>query len=171
MSVVQATMGIKAFYYAPVNSANPKVMPTSGWKKLDVYQESCTFVDKDPTVTTHKSETSSKKITVKTKEGSELKLSIMDPSIDELVVFEGGTKTEGAAVSYKEPETAMSIDLAFKVLPAAGIALNIPCAAVISKKNTTYSQTGITLLDVTIEPTYGIEYNEDTTEPETTPEG
>lgn len=160
------TMGVKAVYYAPINSADPKVMPTTGFKKLDVYQDTCSFVDKDPTITVHKSETSAKKIVQKTKEGSELIMSIMDPSFDELVAFEGGavSGTEGAR-KYKEPATSKNIELAFKILPEAGNALNIPCAAVVAKKNTTYSSKGITLLDLTVEPLYEVEYDEDVTEP------
>jgi len=172
---VLSTMGIKALYYAPLNTADPKVMPTTGYKKVDVYQDTCTFVDKDPTITVHKSETSSKKIIQKTKEGSELKLSVMDPSMDELVAFEGGTKgtTSGtpSKATYKEPATAKNIELAFKVIPEDGVVLNISCAAVSSKKNTTYSSKGITLLELTIEPTYEIEYSEDTTEPTVVPAG
>ena len=165
MSVL-STMGVKAVYYAPVNSSDPKEMPTTGFKPVDVYQDTASFVDKDPTITVHKSETSAKKIVQKTKEGSELILSIMDPSFDELVAFEGGTVsgTAGSRV-YKEPATSKNIELAFKILPEAGNALNIPCAAVIAKKNTTYSSKGITLLDLTIEPLYEVEYDEDVTEP------
>ncbi len=163
---VLSTMGIKALYYAPINTADPKLMPADGFKKADVYQDTCSFVDKDPTVTVHKSETSSKKIVQKTKEGSELILSIMDPSMDEMVAFEGGVATGTAgARTYKEPATSKNIELAFKILPEAGLALNIPCAAVVAKKNTTYSSKGITLLDLTIEPIYEVEYSEDVTEP------
>lgn len=159
-------MGIKALYYAPINSVDPKTMPTTGFKKVDVYQDTCTFVDKDPTVTVHKSETSAKKIVQKTREGSELIFSIMDPSFDELVAFEGGAVSgEEGSRTYKEPGTSKNINLAFKILPEAGNALNIPCAAVVSKKNTTYSSKGITLLDNTIEPLYEVEYSEDVTEP------
>jgi len=159
-------MGVKAVYYAPINSSDPKTMPESGFKNVDVYQDTCSFVDKDPTITVHKSETSAKKLVLKTKEGSELVFSIMDPSLEELVAFEGGTinGSEGSR-TYKEPATSKNILLAFKILPETGLALNIPCAAVVAKKNTTYSSKGITLLENTIEPTYGIEYSEDVTEP------
>ena len=61
-------------------------MPESGWKPVDVYQDTCTFVDKDATITTHKSETSSKKIIQKSKEGSDLVFSIMDPSMKGLLL-------------------------------------------------------------------------------------
>lgn len=161
---VLSTMGIKALLYAPIAS-DPKTMPTTGWKKADVYMDTCSFVDKDPTITIHKSETSAKKITQKTKEGSELVLSIMDPSMDELVAFAGGTITGTTTKVYKEPATAQDINLAFKILPQAGLALNISCAAVSAKKNTTYSSKGITLLDLVVVPTYEIEYSEDVADP------
>lgn len=176
MSTINSTMGIKTLYYAPINAANPRQMPTTGWKKVEVYQETCTFVDKDPTVTTHKSETSSKKITQMAKEGSELKFKIMDPSVDEKVSFQGGTKVTTGDVgseklSYKEAETAPHIQMAFKVYPQAGMCLNVPSATVIGKRDTTYSSKGISLLDVTAIPDYGIEDSEDVTEPAEVPAG
>ncbi len=162
---ILSTMGIKALYYAPL-ATDPKTMPTQGWKKVDVYEDTCTFVDKDPTVTVHKSETSAKKIVQKTKEGSELVFSIMDPSLEELVAFEGGTLTgNSGSRKYKEPATSQDINLAFKILPQAGLTLNISCAAVSAKKNTTYSSKGITLLDLHVEPTYEVEYSEAEEEP------
>lgn len=164
---ILATMGIKALYFAALNT-DPTKMPTTGYKAVDVYQDTCSFVDKDPTITTHKSETSSKKIIQKTKEGSELKFSIMDPSMDTLAALEGGKYTKGTADAkdtYVEPDTAQDIELAFKVLPQAGNALNISCASVSVKKNTTYSAKGITLLEVTVSPTYSVEYNADVTAP------
>lgn len=162
---VNATMGIKKLFYAPVGS-DPKTMPTAGWKSLDVYQETCSLVDQDPTITTHKSETSSKKITQKTREASQLKFSIMDPTVDEMVAFEGGTKkgTEGNE-SYTEPESAVFINLAFKILPQAGKAINIPSATVSAKKNSTLSSKGITLLEITAVNDYGVTYDPDATEP------
>lgn len=164
---VLSTVGIKALYYAPINQTDPKKMPESGWKPVDVYQDTCTFVDKDATITTHKSETSSKKIIQKSKEGSDLVFSIMDPSIDERVAFEGGEKgTDGSYNTYTEPETVKNIELAFKVFPMEGLVLNIPCATVSAKKNTTYSAKGISLLDVTANPNGVITYSEDPTMPE-----
>lgn len=165
MSLVNATMGIKALYYAPVGS-DPKVMPTSGFKAVDVYQDTCSLVDQDPTITTHKSETSSKKLTQKTREASQLKFSLMDPTIDELVAFEGGVKsgTTGSEV-YSEPESAVFINLAFKIIPQAGKAINISSATVSAKKNITLSSKGITLLEITAVNDYGIKFDPDLTAP------
>lgn len=71
---VLATMGIKALYYKKwgANDTDRSKVPTTGMTPVDVYQDTCSFVDKDATLTEHKSETSSKKIVMKTKEGSDL---------------------------------------------------------------------------------------------------
>jgi len=158
---ILATMGVKKVEYADVNSTDPTKMPEASatWTAVDVYQDTCTFVDKDPTTTTHKSETSSKKITLKTKEGSDLTLSIMDPSMQQLADLEGGTYDK-TAKTYTEPETAVVVEKAWRVTPQAGLVLNIPCASVTAKKNTTYSATGITLLDLVVNPTCAVSYEE-----------
>ncbi len=158
---ILATMGVKKVEYADVNSTDPTQMPEASakWTAVDVYQDTCTFVDKDPTTTTHKSETSSKKITLKTKEGSDLTLSIMDPSMQELADLEGGTYNKEAK-TYTEPETAVIVEKAWRITPQAGLVLNIPCSSVTAKKNTTYSATGITLLNLVVNPTCAVSYKE-----------
>lgn len=152
---ILATLGIKNLYYAPVNSSDPRTMPATGYKKVDVYQDTCTFVDKDPTITEHKSETSSKKIIMKTKESADLTFSIMDPSHEERVAFCGGTDTSG---TYSEPETAQNIELALVVEPQEGDFLCVSCASIAAKNNTTYSAKGITLLEVTANPEYAYKF-------------
>ena len=99
---------------------------------------------------------------MKTKEGSDLVFSIMDPSKQERQDFEGGNY-DAAKKSYKEPETAQQIEMAVVIVPDAGDTLLIPCASVSAKKNTTYSKKGITLLDVTANPTLAVEYVEEYT--------
>ena len=162
--MILSTMGIKALYYAPINKADPTKMPTSGFKPVDVYQDTCTFKDKDPTTTTHKSETSNKKINQVSKEGNELVFSIMDPSKQIRADFEGG-KYDESKKTYTEPEVAQNIEMALIVLPTAGDALHISCASISALKNTTYSSKGISLEDVTATPTYPIVYSEDLTIP------
>ena len=161
---VVSTMGLKKIYICEAGTT-PDTFPTYGnnWKDLgDVYQDTCSFVDKDATITEHKSETSSKKIVMKTKEGSDLVFSIMDPSKQERADFEGGTY-DAQAKTYTEPETAEQIEMAFVIVPDAGDTLLIPCASVSAKKNTTYSKKGITLLDVTANPTLAVKYAENYT--------
>lgn len=161
---VLATMGIKALYYKVwgANDTDRSQVPTTGMTPVDVYQDTCSFVDKDATITEHKSETSSKKIVMKTKEGSDLVFSIMDPSKQERADFEGGTY-DAQAKTYTEPETAEQIEMAYVIVPDAGDTLLIPCASVSAKKNTTYSKKGITLLDVKANPTLAVKYAENYT--------
>lgn len=158
---ILATMGIKALYYKVWgdNETNRTSVPTTGMTAVDVYQDTCSFVDKDATITEHRSETSAKKIVMKTKEGSDLAFSIMDPSKQERADFEGGTYNSQAK-KYTEPDTAKQIEMALVVVPDAGDTLLIPCAAISAKKNTTYSKKGITLLEVTATPVVAVEYAE-----------
>ena len=61
---ILSTMGLKKIYVAEALADG--TMPGNGdaWLDLgDVYQETCTLKDSDPETTTHKSETSKKKIT------------------------------------------------------------------------------------------------------------
>lgn len=167
---ILATMGIKALYYKRLTEAEIKAgtMPTSGFSAVDVYQDTGNFTQADGNSTTHKSETSSKKITLGTKGDKSLVFSIMDPSKQERADFEGGTYTPESGTgdskvyaSYEEPEGDVPIKMAFIVLPDEGDALHIVRANVIGKINTTYSKTGITLLEVTATPEVKVKYTED----------
>lgn len=150
MATVNTTVGVKTLKYGATGSA-----PTN---TADVYQDTCTFVEKDPTITEHKSETSAKKIVVKRKEGFELKFSIMDPTPAQIKAFCGGKASE---TGWTEGEGSEQINLAIDVEPQDGLTLHIPNASIAAKLNTTFSATGITLLEVTATPqaavTYGTE--------------
>ena len=54
MGNINTTVGVKTLKYGTAD-ATPQTA-------VDVYQDTCTFVEKDPTITEHKSETSAKKI-------------------------------------------------------------------------------------------------------------
>lgn len=152
MPTINATMGVKSIKYAviPASGETPAVTAVS-----DVYQDSATFVTKDPTVTEHKSETSAKRIVLTTKEGHELKFSIMDPTPAEMAAFMGGT---AGTNTYTESNEAEQINMKFEIEPVSGLKLTIPSSSVSAKINTTYSAKGITLLDVTANSTSAISY-------------
>lgn len=163
-------MGIKALFYKKLTASEiaAGTMPTSGFQAVDVYQDTCTFIESDGSSTVHKSETSSKKIAIKTKGDKQLVFSIMDPSKALRAEFEGGTYTAGtqsASATYVEPESYSPVKMAFIVLPDDGDALHIVRADVMAKNNTTYSKTGISLLEVTADPELPIMYTEDQTIP------
>lgn len=176
---ILATMGIKALYYKVLTSTEiaAGTMPVSGFSAVDVYQDTATFTEDDGSTTTHKSETSGKKIVLKTKGDKHLAFSIMDPSKQERADFEGGTYTPGQAATtgenptpavpatYVEPDGYQVIKMAFIVLPDEGDALHIARANVVGKMNTTYSKQGISLLEVTADPETRVKYTEDQTIP------
>lgn len=167
---ILATVGIKALYYKVLSASeiSAGTMPTSGFQAVDVYQDTASLTESDGNSTTHKSETSSKKIVLKTKGDKQLVFSIMDPSMQERAAFCGGTYTAGtgsAASTYVEPDVYSPIKMAIIVLPDQGDALHIIRADVMGKINTTYSKSGITLLEVTADPEVPIKYTTDQTIP------
>lgn len=153
MPNINATMGVKSIKFAKITNGTAGTLTAVS----DVYQDSATFVTKDPTVTEHKSETSTKRIVMTTKEGHDLVFSIMDPTVEELAAFLGG-QANGTAKTYTESETAEQIQMKFEVVPVAGLKLTIPTANVSAKINTTYSAKGITLLEITATTTSAISY-------------
>lgn len=152
---INATMGVEKIEYGVING---DTAPETMKEVSDVYQDSATFVTKDPTVTEHKSETSTKRIIMTTKEGHDLTFSIMDPTVEELAAFMGGSANKDAE-TYSESETAEQIQMKFVVTPVEGLKLTIPSANISAKINTTYSAKGITLLDVTATTTSAISYS------------
>lgn len=168
--MILATVGIKALYYKVLSAAEiaAGIMPSSGFKTVDVYQDTATFKEGDGSTTTHRSETSSKKIVVKQKGEKQLVFSIMDPSMEQRADFEGGVYTKPESnnpATYEEPETYSPIKMAFIILPDDGDALHIVRADVMGKINTTYAKTGITLMDVTADPETKVKYTTDQTIP------
>lgn len=149
MGNINTTVGIKSIKYKAVGASGTYTAVS------DVYQDSCTFVEKDPTITEHKSETSAKRIVIKRKEGFELKFSIMDPTPDEIAAFCGGSVASG---KWTESDSSEQISKAIEVEPQEGLILEIPNASIAAKINTTFSSTGITLLEVTATPQAAISF-------------
>lgn len=140
---INATMGVKSIKYgAYTNNTAPSSLTPVG----DVYQDSASFVSNDSTTTEHRSETTSKRIVMATKEGHKLTFSIMDPTDAEMQAFLGSDYSGGA------------IEMKFEVEPVVGRKLTISSASVVAKINTTYSAKGITLLDVEANTTGSISY-------------
>lgn len=76
---ILATMGLKKIFIAPAMTDGS--MPANGnqWLDLgDVYQDTCSLKDDDPEITEHKSETSSKRITLVGETPTNVELSLMD---------------------------------------------------------------------------------------------
>lgn len=80
---ILATMGLKKIYIAPAMTDGS--MPAKGnqWLDLgDVYQDTCNLKDDSPEITEHKSETSSKVITLVGETPTNVELSLMDPDLE-----------------------------------------------------------------------------------------
>lgn len=89
---ILATMGLKKIYIAPAMTDGS--MPAKGnqWLDLgDVYQDTCNLKDDSPEITEHKSETSSKVITLVGETPTNVELSLMDPDLELLARYFGGT--------------------------------------------------------------------------------
>lgn len=155
-------MGLKKIIFAPSNPSDNTQLPTSGWRDLgDVYKDTCTFVDSDPTITEHISETSSRKIVQKSKGTSTLTLSLMDPNLEMLVeIFGGSLEGEVGKRKWIEPASTNDKEYAFRIFPMEGLCLNFPAAVITAKKNTTYSSQGITLVELQITPVVSYSYEE-----------
>ena len=88
---ILSTMGLKKIYVA--EALKDGTMPGNGeaWLDLgDVYQETCTLKDSDPETTVHKSETSSKKITMVSETDTTVELSLMGPDLELMARYFGG---------------------------------------------------------------------------------
>ena len=85
---ILATMGLKKIYIAPAMTDGS--MPAKGnqWLDLgDVYQDTCNLKDDSPEITEHKSETSSKVITLVGETPTNVELSLMDPDLELLARY------------------------------------------------------------------------------------
>lgn len=103
---VYTAMGLKKIYVA--DAQEDGTMPAKGtaWKDLgDVYQDTCQLVDSDPETTVHKSETSNRKLTQVGETETTVNLSLMDPDLELLARYFGGT-IDGAkgARKWKRPK-------------------------------------------------------------------
>lgn len=149
---ILSTMGLKKIYIADASADG--TMPAKGdeWKDLgDVYQDSCTLTDDDPETTEHKSETSSKKITLTGETVTNVELQLMDPDLELMARYFGGT-ISGAAGSrtWTRPRKLPYKEWALWIMPEEGLFLGCPNVRVIPKYEITYSSKGICLVTMTI---------------------
>jgi hypothetical protein len=151
---ILSTMGLKKIFLAEANAADASQMPENGsnWADLgDVYQDTCTLKDADPTVTVHKSETSNKKISMSEPGDTTVELSLMDPDLNLLAKYFGGTITGSAgARKWIRPRKLPYKEWAIKLLPEEGVMVQCPCVTIVPKFEITYSAKGICLVPMVI---------------------
>lgn len=149
---VLATMGLKKIWITP--STGSDAMPANGaaWVDLgDVYKDTCTLKDADGTETTHESETSSKKIIQYEPGETTVELTLMDPDLEKLVKYFGGsfTGTNGKR-KWIRPRKLPYKEWAVWQQPEEGLLVGCPNARIIPKFEITYSAKGICLVPMTI---------------------
>lgn len=167
---VYTSMGLKKIYVNETTGSKG-VMPQKGtsWKDLgDVYQDTCQLVDNDPEVTQHKSETSSRKITQIGSFDTSMTLSLMDPDLDLLARYFGGTITgTSGARKWIRPAKPTYKEWGLYVQPEEGIFLGCPCVVIVPKFEITYSEKGICLVPLTIQFQDQLVADESMTDPTT----
>lgn len=164
---VLATMGLKKIWITP--STGSETMPANGaaWNDLgDVYKDTCTLKDADGTETTHESETSSKKIIQYEPGETTVELTLMDPDLEKLVKYFGGTLS-GTTGKRKwiRPRKLPYKEWAVWQQPEEGLLIGCPNARIIPKFEITYSAKGICLVPMTIKYQAETHVNEENVDP------
>ena len=164
---ILSTMGLKKIYVA--EALTDGTMPGNGeaWLDLgDVYQETCTLKDSDPETTVHKSETSSKKITMVGETDTTVELSLMDPDLELLSRYFGGDVTgETGKRKWVRPKKLPYKEWALWIKPEEGLFVGCPTTRIIPKFEITYNSKGICLVPMTIEFQAELEVDEGMTDP------
>ena len=167
---ILSTMGLKKIYVA--EALTDGTMPGNGeaWLDLgDVYQETCTLKDSDPETTVHKSETSSKKITMVGETDTTVELSLMDPDLELLSRYFGGDVTgETGKRKWVRPKKLPYKEWALWIKPEEGLFVGCPTTRIIPKFEITYNSKGICLVPMTIEFQAELLMDEEMTDPTAT---
>lgn len=150
---ILCTMGLKKVYVAPA-SATAGEMPANGasWLDLgDVYKDTCQLLDDDVEETLHESETSSKKITLCGEYVTAVNCTLMDPDLELLSRYFGGTIT-GAKPKRKwlRPRKPAYKEWAIWLMPEEGLFIGCSNVRIIPKFEITYSAKGIALTPLKI---------------------
>lgn len=150
---ILSTMGLKKIYVTPAGTT-AGVMPAKGaaWLDLgDVYKDTCTLKDDDVEVTQHKSETSSKVITLMGEYVTTVELTLMDPDLDLMARYFGGT-VSGTKPKRKwlRPRKPVYKEWAVWMQPEEGLYIGCPNVCITPKFEITYSAKGICLAPMKI---------------------
>lgn len=167
---ILSTMGLKKIYVAEAMTDGSMQKNGASWLDLgDVYQETCTLKDSDPETTVHKSETSSKKITMVGETDTTVELSLMDPDLELLSRYFGGDVTgETGKRKWVRPKKLPYKEWALWIKPEEGLFVGCPTTRIIPKFEITYNSKGICLVPMTIEFQAELLMDEEMTDPTAT---
>lgn len=166
---ILSTMGLKKIFITPAG-ATAGTMPAKGaaWLDLgDVYKDTCQLVDDDVEQTVHESETSSKKITLMGNYVTAVNLTLMDPDLELLSRYFGGTITGTAKGSRKwlRPLKPVYKEWAVWLMPEEGFFIGCSNVVVVPKFEITYSSKGICLVPLKINFQDQLQVDESMTDP------
>lgn len=165
---ILATMGLKKIYIAPTGET-AGVMPANGeeWLDLgDVYKDTCQLTDDDVEETVHESETSSKKITLCGEYVTSVELTLMDPSLEQMARYFGGTIAGSAGKrKWLRPRKPEYKEWAIWLQPEDGLFVGCPNTRIIPKFEITYSSKGICLVPLKIKFQDQLTVDEEMTDP------
>lgn len=149
---ILSTMGLKKIWIHEAKADGSMPANGTGWLDLgDVYQETCTLKDSDPEITEHKSETSSKRITLTGETPTNVELSLMDPDLELMARYFGGTITGTTGKrKWVRPRKLPYKEWAIWQQPEEGLLVGCANARIIPKFEITYSSKGICLVPMTI---------------------
>lgn len=167
---VLSTMGLKKIYIAPATTTGDFPAKGNTWLDLgDVYQDTCTLKDSDPETTTHKSETSGKRIIIVGETDTTVELSLMDPDLEQLSRYFGGTITgTDQARKWTKPRKPTRKEWAIWIQPEEGLFIGCPTAVITPKFDIAYNAKGICLVGLTIHFQAELAIDEAMTDPTTT---
>lgn len=164
---ILSTMGLKKIYVSEALADGTMPQNGASWLDLgDVYQDTCKLTDADPETTEHKSETSSKKITLVGETETTVELSLMDPDLELLARYFGGTITgETGKRKWVRPRKLPYKEWAVWQMPEEGLFVGCANARIIPKFEITYSAKGICLVPMTIKYQAELQVDEEMTDP------
>lgn len=151
---ILSTMGLKKIWIHDALSDGSMPPNGDGWLDLgDVYQDTCTLRDDDPEITEHKSETSSKRITLTGETPTNVELSLMDPDLEQMARYFGGTitnKDQKGNRKWVRPRKLPYKEWAVWQQPEEGLLIGCANVRIIPKFEITYSAKGICLVPMTL---------------------
>lgn len=161
------SMGLKHIYVAPPNDELSLPAFGSAWEGFgDVLDDSANLEEGAPTKKVYKSQTSKKKIVTGKLGENKVKTTLMDPSLDLLARYYGGTVegTDGNR-TWKKPDKYISKSFAAVLIPEVGCSISSPSVTITPVSKISYSEDGIALLDVELEFDIQPTFHEEVLEP------